>query len=43
MVQDFDYTGITNDKKKREYALALDLTVVAQCIILREKRLAIHA
>ena len=38
MVQDMEYTGITIDKKKSiNYALALDLTIVAQCIILRER------
>ena len=37
MVRDMEYTGITNDKKKKAYALALDLTIVAQCIILRER------
>ena len=36
MVHDMEYTGITNDKKT-VYVLALDFTVVAQCIILRER------
>ena len=36
MAQVMEYTGTTNDKKK-EYALALDLTVVAQSIILRDR------
>ena len=37
MVQDMEYTGITNDKEEKEYALILDLTVVAQYIILKER------
>ena len=36
MVHGMEYTGITNDKKT-VYALALDFTVVAQCVILRER------
>ena len=38
MVQDVEYTGISYQwQEEKAYALALDLTVVAQCIMLRER------
>ena len=38
MVQDMEYTGIYYQwQEEKEDALALDLTVVAQCITLRER------